>query len=141
MATTVETSSLGHRLTNTIGIKMKVARRLGQPLLLRNMFEAALQAGDLPALFPIALGSAALHAKGSTGVNGLKHMTFCITPRRRGNVPCRRRPLAENAKTRQRSQGLGMPTPNVFLPDINQAAVNLSNEGSRRLKANRTTTA
>ena len=101
---------------------MKVARRLGQPLLLRNMFEAALrQAGDLPALFPIALGFAALQAKDSTGVNGLKHVTFCIDTRRRGNAPRRRKPLAENAKTRQRSQGLGMPTPNVFLPDINQA--------------------
>ena len=100
MSTTVESSSLGHKLTNTIRIEMKLARRLGQPLLLRNMFEAALQAGDLPSLFPIALGSAALRAKDSTGVNGPKHMTFCINTRRRGNVP-RRRSTHEEAACRE----------------------------------------
>ena len=136
MPTTVKASSIVNQLADAIRIQMEIAGRLRQPLILWDMFQAALQASDLPALLPVTLRSAALHTKDSTRVNRLKHVAFSVHTRRRGNVPRRRRLLAQDAKARKRGQGHRVPAANVSLPNINQPAVDSSNKRGGGLKPN-----
>ena len=109
---------------------MKVATRLREPLLLGDQPQPTRPARDLPALFPIALGSAAFNTEDPATIsNGLQHMPIGInTGRRRGNVPPGWRLLVTQAKALQRSKRLRVPAANVDLPNINEAILNLTGE-------------
>ena len=108
---------------------MKVATRLREPLLLWDQPETTGQARDLPALLPIALGSAAFNTEDPATIsNGLQHMPIGINTGRRGNVPPGWRLLVTQAKALQRSKRLRVPAANVDLPNINEAILNLADQ-------------